>query len=207
LSGAFKPQKGEVLVDGIPVSRISHRELAAKIAYVAQSNKIEYNFSVMDIVLMGRYAHIPFLRSESERDYMVTRNVMEQTGVAHLANRSILALSGGELQRVMLARALAQECSYLLLDEPVTGLDVRYQLDFLGLIASLCSQKQITAVCVMHDIELAYKYASKILLLSQGQIDGYGVPEDVITPESLARVYRVQSEIFNRNGRTHFTFS
>lgn len=206
LSGSVKPQKGEILLDGAPVSAFTPRALAQKIAYVAQSTNLEYNFSVLDIVLMGRYAYVPFLKSETERDMEIVREAMEQTGIGFLAERSVLEMSGGELQRVLLARALAQNCDYLLLDEPVTGLDIRHQLEFLLLVQKLCGQRRITAVCVLHDIELAYRFGQHILLLENGSLRAQGTPEEVLTPERLEKVYGMRTELFQRNGRTHIAF-
>jgi len=206
LSGTYKPQKGEVLLDGISLQKYPPKALAKKIAYVAQSAKIEYNFSVMDIVLMGRYAYLPFLRSETQDDYALAAEAMEQTGISHLAGRSILELSGGELQRVLLARALVQDCDYLLLDEPITGLDVKHQLDFLQLVNTLCVKRKITAICVLHDIELAYNFGQNILLLANGVTQGYGTPQQVLTAQAIEKVYGTKAEIFLRNGRTHIAF-
>lgn len=207
LSGAFKPQKGEILLDSISLKKLSPRQLAKKIAYVAQNSKIEYDFSVQDIVLMGRYAYVPILGSESDEDFRLTTEAMEQTGVAHLAKRSVLEISGGELQRVLLARALVQDCSYLLLDEPITGLDVSHQLEFLSLVSELCKERAITAVCVLHDIELAYNYGDEILLMNNGQVESYGKAQQVLSSANIEKVYGTKAEIFTRNNKTHIAFS
>lgn len=198
LCGHLRPNSGKALLLGQNVHSMPAKKRARLLAYVAQNSFVQADMTVYDTVLLGRYAYTGLLKSPGAQDTQAVKNAMQLCGVDNLAQRSVLHLSGGELRRVLLARALAQQSNYLLLDEPVTGLDVRYQLELMELLTTLGPQKNM--VVVLHDLELAARYAQTIVLLRQGHVVATGTPEAVLTPENLAAVYGIEGELLWVNG-------
>ena len=178
-----------------------------KLAFVSQLRRAEYDFTVYDAVMMGRYSRMPFWGSPGANDSQAVDMALERVGAAQFKKRSLRELSGGELQRVFLARALAQESAYLLLDEPITGLDIRFQHEFLALIRELCNDG-MCAVCVLHDLALAAQYSEKMALMSKGRLYALGSPEKILTPLAIADVFNLNGGLFEHNGKYYIeTFS
>lgn len=196
MCGALRPRRGEVLLDGAPVSSLRPRALARALSLVPQSATPPEGFTALDVVLMGRHAYIPRLGRESGRDIEIAREAMRRTGVEALSEREARALSGGEWQRVLIARALAQEAAFLLLDEPVSNLDIRYQLEILRLLHAL-SREGRAVVLVMHDINLAARFCDRLAVLCGGALRAEGAPGDVLTPTLLRDVYGVAGTVFH----------
>ncbi|MEL7666683.1 MAG: ABC transporter ATP-binding protein [Actinomycetota bacterium] len=182
-----RPQTGTVLLGEDDVHLMSGTERARRIGHVPQRAEASH-MTVYDTVLVGRTPHITW--SASHRDHHVVEDVLAELGLEHLAMRPIDELSGGELQKTVIARALAQEPRVLLLDEPTSSLDLRNQLDVLDTVKRVTSAQGVAVIAVMHDLNLALRFADAFLLLSDGRVHACGGPE-VVTPESIAEVYGV----------------
>ncbi|MEA5002692.1 MAG: ABC transporter ATP-binding protein, partial [Christensenella sp.] len=178
-----------VRLDGEDVCAIDAKSLAKKMALVPQNYALEYDFTVLETVLMGRNPHKKTFESDTPEDIALARECIEKTGIAHLENRSVIGLSGGEWQRMIIARALCQESSVLLLDEPVANLDIKHQVGILSLVRSLVRNRGMLCVCVLHDLNLARHYCDEIALLKDGRVSAFGAAADVLTKEALEVVY------------------
>jgi len=189
LSGVIEPSSGEATLDGRNVRRIPSRELAKSVAVIPQQAGSTFDFSVLETVLMGRYAHLGRLRFETARDYEAARRCLEQTGMLHLAGRGVAQLSGGERQRTFIARALAQEARFLLLDEPTAHLDLRHQVELMNLVAELNRREGLGILVALHDVNLAARYCQRLLLLHEGAAVAHGAPRDVMTERNLSLAY------------------
>ena len=187
------PERGAVYLNGRDLSGESHRESAKKIGVVAQHNDKGFDFTVLDMVLLGRSPHKKALERDNARDYAIARGALREVGMEELAHRSMATLSGGERQRVILARALAQQTPCLILDEPTNHLDVQYQLQLMELVKGLGR----TVVAALHDLNLAAMYCQKLCLLEGGRVVAQGSPEEVLTPERIKAVYAVKAEVMS----------
>lgn len=195
ICGLLRPRRGAVYLDFRKVSEMSPRELAKEVAAVHQSVGIDFNFTVFDIVMMGRHPHLGRLSFEKEVDEERVKLWMKLTNTLHLADRLITEISGGERQRVLIARALAQEPKVLLLDEPTANLDICYQIEIMNLLRNLTKNLGLTIICAIHDLNLAVKYSDKVILLNQGKIEKIGKPREVLTEESIKKVFGVRVKV------------
>lgn len=196
LNGILKP-KGAVYVEKINLNKLSQLEIAKKFGYVPQRGEISF-LTVFDAILLGRK---PYIKWEvNEKDIKIVEETIKMLKIEHLALRKLNELSGGELQLVLIARALAQQPKYLLLDEPTNNLDLRNQLEVMRLIKNAVKEKGISAITTMHDINLALNYAEKILVLKEGRIFAFG-GRDLINSETLSAVYGIKAEIVKYDGR------
>ena len=186
-----KPTSGDIYFDGKHLDELSYRESALKLAVVAQHNFYSFDFSVLDVVLMGRSPHKKMLERDNLEDFKIARSALARVGMESFEKRMFSTLSGGEQQRVILARALAQQTECLVLDEPTNHLDIRYQLDILSIVKDL----DINVLAVLHDIQLACRYSDYLYLMKGGEILYQGIPEEVICQESLQAIYGVQSKV------------
>lgn len=193
VSHLVRPQEGTIHINNKSLREYHHKELARTIAVVHQNQPTEFDFTVEDVVLMGRYPHLRQFQSESSKDQEVARTAMKLTATTHLKDKNLKHISGGERQRVMIARALAQETETLLLDEPISHLDIKYQLEILKVCQSLSKEKKMTIVTTLHDINMAARFSDYIILMREGKIVEMGSPEAVITPENIASVYDVEA--------------
>jgi len=200
LAGSYKPSGGSVLLEGRPVTAMSERRRAQQIAVVSQRSHVDFAFTVTDVVLMGRQPYLSRYATESEHDIAVAREAMALTETQHLADRTVTQLSGGEWQRVVIARALCQQTPIMLLDEPVSSLDIKYQLEVLSMVRKLARDKAVTAVCVLHDINLAAHFADDIVLMHGGAVYSCGTPGDVLTPAAMSEVYGVEVDVEAQGG-------
>ena len=188
----LKPSEGAVFVDGQPLSEYRVRDSAKKIAVLAQHNFYNFEFTVQDVVLMGRAPHKRALERDSAADFKIVHEAMERVGVAPLRDRLFSTLSGGEQQRVLLARALAQQTPCLILDEPTNRLDIKYQLELLDLVRSL----DRTVIAAIHDLNIAAMYCDTIFVMQSGHIVAAGAPRDVLTRSLIRSVYEVDADVF-----------
>lgn len=191
----LKPKAGVVLIGEEEVLNMERKKIAREVAIVPQSSSISFPFTVLDVVLMGRIPHLSRLGREGERDLKVVEEAMRATDTLSFANRLIDELSGGELQRVIIARALAQEPSILLLDEPTLHLDINHQLEILKLIRKLTGEEGLATIMVSHDLNLAARYSDKLLLLNAGRVYSAGSIGEVLTPENIKNTYKVKVEV------------
>ncbi|MFI7615946.1 ABC transporter ATP-binding protein [Nonomuraea terrae] len=192
LAGLLRPQGGAVLLDGHDLDRLPRRDVARRLAVVAQEVSTDVELTVLDVVLLGRIPHRRRLAAAAgEDDLGHARRALRRCGVADLEHRRWSTLSGGERQRVNIARALAQEPTELLLDEPTNHLDIAHQLALLDLLAST----PVTVVTALHDLNLAAQYCDHLLLLHEGRLVAAGHPKEILTEETVERVYHVRAEI------------
>jgi iron complex transport system ATP-binding protein len=183
-------QSGAIDLLAKPIGHYTTRQLARQIAYVPQNVAVEFPFSVTQVVLMGRAPHLGVLGFESPQDHELARKAMEITDVAHLAQRRMDQLSGGEQQRVFIARAICQQPQIILLDEPTAALDLAHQSRVMDLMERLKSDQKVTVIMISHDLNLAAMYADQVLLLSRGGLVRMGAPADVLDFDVLEKVYR-----------------
>jgi iron complex transport system ATP-binding protein len=189
MSHVITPKSGHILLEGKDVSKTPRSEMARLIGVVPQTPILPSSFSAFEIVLMGRNPHLGMLRYESEKDMEITYQAMEQTGTLKFAGRRIGELSGGEIQRVVIARVLAQQPQVILLDEPTANLDISHQLDILDLIKNLCRLNHLTVVITVHDLNLAAQYCDRLVLINNGVLHAVGTPREVITADNIKEVY------------------
>lgn len=197
----LQPSSGAVFIDGKDVKDISIKDLAKDVGYVPYSANDSFPLSVVDTVLMGRHPHARW--NTLDRDLDIVYDTLRMLGISHLAMRQFNELSAGQHQKVMLARGLVQEPEILLLDEPTSNLDVRHQLDVTKMLKRLSEERGILIVMISHDINIAAKFADKVILMFQGRIFDVGTPKEVITEDNLRTVYGVTSEIVDDDGRPH----
>jgi iron complex transport system ATP-binding protein len=189
LSGYLRPQRGAVRLGDRDLAHLPPRERARRIAVVPQDIPATFDFSALEVVLMGRSPHLSALGVESARDISIAQAAMRQTGTESLQERALGALSGGERQRVLLARALAQQTPLLLLDEPTAHLDVNFQIETLRLLRALHAERGVTVLVVLHDLNLASLYCDHLAMLVDGRLLAEGPPGTVLTAERLEAVY------------------
>ena len=195
ISGVRNPDKGEVFLEGKSISSMDRKDIAKKIAYLPQQINIDFPFTVRQIVLMGRFAYLRGLGIEGEEDMAIAHKAMEMTGVLHLADRMIHQLSGGERQRAFIAQAITAEPEILMLDEPVSSLDVKFQVQIMDLLKSLNEEKGITIITTLHDLNFAGFYGRKLMLLKKGIMQSIGTSGEVINKESIRDVFDVEVEL------------
>jgi iron complex transport system ATP-binding protein len=195
LSGILPASEGKVLLNSRSISSLSPSQRARALAVVPQARQLGGAFSVFQTVLLGRTAYMNFLGRPSSMDLDKTWWAMENAAIDHLADRKLAEISGGEQQRVLLARALAQETPVLLLDEPTNHLDLRYQVSLLKLIISLVREQDLTVLMAMHDLNQVSGTADRVALLVDGHIKALGEPEDVLTPENIQSAYQTSVEV------------
>jgi iron complex transport system ATP-binding protein len=187
----IEPTSGTLLLNGTEYKKIKPAESAKKLAVVGQFNNINFDFTVLDMVMMGRTPHKSLLTGNNRTDYELTLEAIRKVGLEAYADRSFATLSGGEKQRVILARALAQQPELLILDEPTNHLDIKYQLQLLTIVKSL----GIGVLAALHDLSLAAMYCDKLYVMKAGQIVASGPPKEILTPALVQEVYEIDCDI------------
>jgi iron complex transport system ATP-binding protein len=196
LSGVLNASAGVVLINQKEINKYTPSQRARALAVVPQARQLGGTFSVEQAVLLGRTAYLGFLGRPGREDLLKTAWAMEKTGVDTLANRKLAEISGGEQQRVLLARALAQDTPVLLLDEPTNHLDLKYQVNLLNLVKRLVKEEGLSVVMAMHDLNQVSGTADRVLLLADGQMKALGSPDEVLTPEIIRKIYQTEIETF-----------
>jgi iron complex transport system ATP-binding protein len=205
VAGVLKPQSGSVTLDGEPLHAIQRRRLARRIAVVPQETHPTFDYTVMEMVLMGRHPHLGVFAIEGPADLTMAREALAATGTADLEQRAYMTLSGGEKQRVIIAAALAQASDLLLLDEPTASLDLGYQLEVASLLARLNRERGVTLVLATHDLNLAASLCSELVLLREGRVLARGQTADVLTADMVRRLYDVDADVRLHPGAGHLT--
>ena len=191
ISRTLKPRVGTVFLNDIDIYDMKSKEVARNVAVVPQEAIATFDFTALDIVLMGRNPYIDRFRMESREDLAIAKRVMELTNTWHLADRRVNELSGGEKQLVIIARALTQEPKVLLLDEPTTHLDINHQIEIMDLLREICKEKELVVLAVFHDFNLATRYCDSAMLLNSGRIFSIGPIDTVLTDENIKKVFQV----------------
>nr|WP_243259410.1 ABC transporter ATP-binding protein [Eubacterium sp. 1001713B170207_170306_E7] len=196
---------GQVLINGQPLQTFESKALAREISLMNQETSITFPFSCRDVVLMGRYPYSKTALTTPEKDAAAADQYLEKIGIGHLSLQKINAVSGGERQRVLLAKLLAQETGILLLDEPISSLDIKYQEETFGLLKEL-SQSGKLVVCSVHDLRIALKYCTRLVLLHQGRVLASGSCAEVIRPELIREAFEVEIQTYENpvNGALDF---
>ncbi len=205
LSGLITPDAGTVTLDGQSLPSLARKVLARRIAVVPQETHPAFDFSVLEMVLMGRHPHLGMFQLEGPDDFSVARDALAATGTTHLADRRYATLSGGEKQRVVIASALAQSAGILLLDEPTASLDLGYQLEVASLLARLNRDRGVTMVLATHDLNLAAALCDSLVLCRDGRVLAKGATADVLTPAMVQQLYGVEAEVRFHDRAGHLT--
>lgn len=186
-----RPSEGKIFFDGRLLDELSYRESALKLAVVAQHNYYNFDFSVLDVVLMGRSPHKKMLQRDNREDYEIAGKALATVGLAGFEKRNFSTLSGGEQQRAILARALTQQTECLVLDEPTNHLDIKYQLEIMDIVKGL----GLTVAAAVHDLNIAAMYCDRLIAIQDGQVIGAGTTRELLTSDFIRALYDVESEV------------
>lgn len=192
-----RPSQGNIRLKGRRLEELSNRQMARELAVVAQEHQGYFDFTVAEVVAMGRYPAKGMLENLGEKDWKIVENTLAQVAMAEFGHQSFLQLSGGEKQRVLIARALAQETELILLDEPTNHLDIKGVIDLLQLLKATGK----TILAALHDLPIAINYCQRIYVMAGGHIVAQGPPEKVISPELIRQVYQVDAQVFSRQDK------
>ncbi len=205
MAGVQRPHRGVVTLDGTDVGRLTRRQVARRVASVPQETHPAFDYTVLEMVLMGRHPHLGPFTLEGPADLALAREMLASTATAHLADRAYMTLSGGEKQRVIIASALAQSADLLLLDEPTASLDLGFQLDIASLLRRLNQQRGVTMVLATHDLNLAASLCTHLVLLRGGRVLAQGPTADVLNAATVLELYGVESDVRFHETAGHLT--
>jgi iron complex transport system ATP-binding protein len=205
MSGTLTPRLGRIAVGGAAIETLSRRELARRIAVVPQETHSTFDFTVLEIVLMGRYPHLGRFELEGADDVSIAREALMATGTSAFETRRFATLSGGEKQRVVIASALAQSTGILLLDEPTASLDLGFQLDIATLLARLNRERAVTMVVSTHDLNLAATFCTELVLMKSGRVLARGPTDGVLTAANIRSLYGVDVDVAPHARAGHLT--
>ena len=202
--GGLNPAKGDILLDGVSTKQLKPKERASILAVVGQENSVPFNFTVREIVAMGRTPHKKLFESDTEEDHRIVEEAMEQVGITGLAEREYSSLSGGEKQRVLIARALAQKTDFLILDEPTNHLDINYQLQIFRIL----KKTGLTVLSAIHDLNLAALFCDEIYVLDGKSIKTHGAPKEILTESLIKDVFHVDCAVDDdpRTGKINIVY-
>lgn len=200
----LRPRDGIIRLDERDLAEFTLKESARKLGVIAQQSSFDFDFAVLEAVLMGRSPHKKIMERDNCRDYEIARRALNAVGMESFAERSLATLSGGERQRVLLARALAQEAECLILDEPTNHLDLKYQLELMNIIKEL----KVTVVAAIHDLNIAALYCDYILAMKNGRLFGCGRPCELFTEELIYELFEVRTRVFKdeESGRIYIRY-
>lgn len=199
----LRPQRGAITLCGEDLLSMSNREMAQRMAVMVQEQEAAFDFTVEEVVMMGRQARKRLLETDSREDWALVGEILDLTGLSPLRKQGFITLSGGEKQRVLIARALAQQTAVLVLDEPINHLDIKYQLQLMELVR----KSGCTVVAAIHDLNLAAAYCDRLYAMKDGVIVGHGAPRELLTTDFLRALYEVEAEILSgRDGAMRVFF-
>lgn len=198
--GILRPKHGEILLEGQAVQDFSVRELARKIAFVPQSHAPTFNYSVFDMVLMGTTAHVGGISSPGKQEIKLAEDAIERVGITHLTKRGYMHISGGERQLALIARALAQQATLVIMDEPTANLDYGNQLRILIRVRDLVKSERLTVIQSTHNPDHVFLFADRVLALIDGQVAAFGEPKTAVTEKLIEALYGVKVRLDDSNG-------
>ena len=205
MAGVLRPRQGAITLDGRAIDGISRRELARHIAVVPQETHPAFDYSVLEMVLMGRHPHLGVFQLEGPEDIAIAHDSLSATGTSHLASRAYMTLSGGEKQRVVIASALAQAPDVLLLDEPTASLDLAYQMEVASLLDRLKHDRGVSMVLATHDLNLAASLCDSLVLVRSGRVLAHGPTREVLNVAMIRQLYDVESDVQFHEASGHLT--
>ncbi len=195
LSGVQEHQSGDIFYEGQSLNNLSPMERARIMAVVPQARHLGGAFTVEQTVMMGRTAHMNWLGNPGEKDHLIVQTSLKKTNTLHLKYRNIAELSGGEQQRVLLARALAQDTPLLILDEPTNHLDLQHRATILSLVCELANENQLAVLMAIHDLNLVSLYADRVALIVEGKLIALGKADEVLTEKRISKAYQTQVQV------------
>ena len=187
----YKPDSGAVYIDGKDVSQLSNKETAREMSVMQQENNVEFDMTVFDMVMLGRYSHQKMFSTNMVAEGKIVKDALEEVGLAGYEERSFLSLSGGEKQRTLVARALVQQADLIILDEPTNHLDIGYQYQIMNILKN----QNLTVFSSIHDLNIASCYCDKIVLMRAGKIVDFGTPQEMFVPEKIKDLFGVDTEV------------
>lgn len=201
---SLKPDSGSITLYDQDLLMMKPREVAKQMAVVLQESPVQFTFTVREMVLMGRTPHKALFSADTDEDWQLVDDTLAQVNMLEFAERNFGTLSGGEKQRVLIARALAQQSQFLVLDEPTNHLDIRYQLEILDIVSEL----HVTTLTALHDLNLAALYCDRLYALSEGRVVASGTPKDILKADLIYKVYGVQADVATHpaTGKPHITY-
>lgn len=205
ITRSIEASTSSILIENKALKSMKPKEIARKMAFVPQNTNIDFEFSALDVVMMGRSPYLRLLQNESEVDFEIAKNAMLSTNTWHLKDKDINQISGGERQRIIIARALTQQTGIMLLDEPISQLDIHHQIEIMDTVRGLVNKNEMTVVAVLHDLNIAAQYSDNIVLINNGEIFAFGAPEEVITEKNILDVYGLMAQVIKNpvTGRPH----
>ena len=205
LAGILTPESGTVTLNERPLPGLARREIARHIAVVPQETHPAFDYTALEMVLMGRHPHLGLFELEGPHDLRIAHDALAATGTDHLADRAYMTLSGGEKQRVVIASALAQSSDVLLLDEPTASLDLGYQLDVASLLSQLNRERGVTMLLATHDLNLAASVCDRLVLMRDGRVFAQGATTEVLTASRVREIYGVVADVRHHDRAGHLT--
>ena len=203
ITGAIPLSDGTIKFDEIDLNHVSEIERAKIIGVVPQATQLPDDFSVYETVALGRTPHLGFMGRLSDTDHTIVEQAIQETAIEELRDQNLKSLSGGEQQRVILARAIAQDAPVMILDEPTSHLDLNYQLGMLSMVRNLSRAKNIAVLMVLHDLNLAARFADEIVILEKGIVISSGQPAAVLTEPNLTSVYKVPMSVIKMDSNPY----
>lgn len=197
--GLLKPQQGEILISNSDIKNLNANELAQKISYVPQREDIIFEFSVYDTVMMGRNPYQGRWQAPNDEDHKLVQETLRRTNLDHLQHRMLSQLSGGELQRTLIARAIVQQTPIMLLDEPLANIDIAHKYEIMDILSALQHDTGVTIIVVLHDFSIASQYCDDTVLMSEGKIIKQGAFKEVITDDSLKDIFHLDNRFYLDN--------
>lgn len=199
LSKSIIIEDKKVFINNEDINNYSPKRLAKQLSIVPQHTEFLFDFSAFQIVMMGRMPYQKLLQTDSSKDFEIVKESMQSTNTWHLRNQSIKQLSGGELQRVIIARALTQKTPIILLDEPISNLDIKHQFEIMELLKKINNERQTTIFLILHDLNLAYKYGNEILIMESGKLKLFGDKQDILNTQNIEDIFKVNANIVDNS--------
>ncbi|MDD4544424.1 MAG: ABC transporter ATP-binding protein [Bacteroidales bacterium] len=199
LSKSIIIEDKKVFINNEDINNYSPKRLAKQLSIVPQHTEFLFDFSAFQIVMMGRMPYQKLLQTDSSKDFEIVKESMQSTNTWHLRNQSIKQLSGGELQRVIIARALTQKTPIILLDEPISNLDIKHQFEIMELLKKINNERQTTIFLILHDLNLAYKYGDEILIMEYGKLKLFGDKQDILNTQNIEDIFKVNANIVDNS--------